>query len=70
MNIGDQQKLLAEEAKRRRAAALEDYERRQAQRASMPFVDYPSTAFHDTPAQAADTACSVSDSSGSCGGGE
>ena len=67
MNIGDQQKLLVEEAKRRRAAALADYERRQ--NPAPANVDGPIASIPlSTPVQAADTACSVSD--GGCGGGE
>ncbi|KQO69521.1 hypothetical protein ASF22_02620 [Methylobacterium sp. Leaf87] len=69
MNIGDQQKLLVQEAQRRRAAALADYERRQSP--APANVDGPIASIPlSTPVQAADTACSTSDSSGSRGGGE
>jgi len=70
MNISDQQKLLVEEAKRRRAAALEDYERRHSPAPTSVDSQFAAVFSDPAPAQAADTACSVSDSSGSCGGGE
>lgn len=57
-----------EEAKRRRAAALADYERRQS---PLPANagNQPAAVFSDTPAPAADTACSTSEGGSSCGGG-